>query len=114
MPCFSGKTLIRRNYTMGLDRKAQPDFSLNKLYFTRDKKRSDRMTSTLQRRKCPVNAKLVQAEIERRQDRGEVKKLVFYDKYNDFLIFEGQTLSQTLSVLFAILDFNRSINLEEE
>jgi len=35
---------------------------------------------------------------------------VFYDKYNDFLVFEGKTLGITLSVLFAILDYNRQLN----
>lgn len=35
--------------------------------------------------------------------------MVFFDKYNDFLVFEGRSLSLTLSVLFAILDYNRSL-----
>lgn len=40
--------------------------------------------------------------------------MVFYDKYNDFLVFEGQNVSLVLSVLYAILDYNRSIDANED
>lgn len=57
---------------------------------------------------------MIRSEIKRRHDTQGVNKLIFYDKYNDFLIFEGRTLSQTLSVLFAILDFNRNLDFADE
>lgn len=40
--------------------------------------------------------------------------MVFYDKYNDFLVFEGKSVSLVLSVLYAILDYNRSIDANED
>lgn len=39
---------------------------------------------------------------------------MFFDKYNDFLVFEGKSLSLTLSVLFAVLDYNRQLSPEDD
>ena len=40
--------------------------------------------------------------------------MVFFDKYNDFLVFEGPSVKLVLSILFAILDYNRTIDPSEE
>lgn len=40
--------------------------------------------------------------------------MVFYDKYNDFLVFECKSLKVIVQVLFAILDFNRTIDHNED
>ena len=49
-----------------------------------------------------------------RRERQALENMVFFDKYNDFLVFEGKTLSLTLSVLFAILDYNRALLTSED
>ncbi len=38
--------------------------------------------------------------------------MVFYDKYNDFFVFECPSLKLIVQILFAILDYNRQINHE--
>jgi hypothetical protein len=40
--------------------------------------------------------------------------MVFFDKYNDFLVFEGQSIKLLLPILFAILDYNRTIDIAED
>jgi len=40
--------------------------------------------------------------------------MVFFDKYNDFLVFEGASVKLVLSILFAILDYNRTIDNNED
>jgi len=40
--------------------------------------------------------------------------MVFYDKYNDFLVFQCPHLRVIVQILFAILDYNRSINHQED
>jgi len=67
LPSFSGKTLIRKNLCMGLDREKKPSFSVNKLYFTKgDKPRCERMMRVLQRRNCKTSAEWVRHEIAKR------------------------------------------------
>jgi hypothetical protein len=40
--------------------------------------------------------------------------MVFYDRYNDFQVFEAPTVALVLQLLFAILDHNASIDNNEE
>lgn len=40
--------------------------------------------------------------------------MVFFDKYNDFLVFECKNLRLVVQILFAILDYNRSLNQTED
>ena len=40
--------------------------------------------------------------------------MVFFDKYNDLLVFEGPSVKLVLSILFAILDYNRTIDTNED
>ena len=40
--------------------------------------------------------------------------MVFFDKYNDFLVFQGPSVRLVLSILFAILDYNRTIDTNED
>jgi len=72
------------------------------------------MLDALSMRHCKIKPAVIRQEIKRRRDKMAISQLVFYDKYNDFLVFEGKTLSLTLSVLFAILDYNRQLNSEDD
>ena len=60
-------------------------------------------------RYCHENQEAINEILRLRRDKAALDNMVFYDKYNDFLFFEGKTLSLTLSILFAILDYNRSV-----
>lgn len=40
--------------------------------------------------------------------------MVFFDKYNDLLVFECKHLRLIVQVLFAILDYNRQLNHAED
>ena len=40
--------------------------------------------------------------------------MVFYDKYNDFFVFEAPSVRLILSVLYRILDYNRDIDPNED
>ena len=43
-----------------------------------------------------------------------MNQMVFYDKYNDLLVFECKHLRLIIQILFAILDHNRLVNPAEE
>lgn len=47
LPTFSGKTLIRSNTSLQMDKIAIPDFTLNKFYFSRNYERTDHMLDAL-------------------------------------------------------------------
>jgi hypothetical protein len=40
--------------------------------------------------------------------------MVFYDRYNDLLVFEGPSLRLIVQILFAILDYNHQVSKEED
>ena len=40
--------------------------------------------------------------------------MVFFDKYNDFLVFEGPSFKLVLQLLYAILDYNRTRDEQED
>ena len=40
--------------------------------------------------------------------------MVFFDKYNDFLVFQGPKVGLIISILFVILDYNRQIDTNED
>ena len=44
---MSKNTLIRPNRKVGLDKKPNLEFSVNKMYFTRDPQRTDRLLQVL-------------------------------------------------------------------
>ena len=41
------------------------------------------------------------------------KKTSLMDRYNDFLVFEGPSVMLVISILFAILDYNRTTEEEQ-
>lgn len=40
--------------------------------------------------------------------------MVFFDKYNDLLVFEPSSTMVLVAVLYQILEYNRSIDVDEE
>lgn len=40
--------------------------------------------------------------------------MVFYDKYNDFFVFEASSVTLIVSILYRILDYNREIDPAED
>lgn len=40
--------------------------------------------------------------------------MVFYDRYNDLLYFEGPTVGLVMHLLFAVLDYNYNAAKEED
>jgi hypothetical protein len=40
--------------------------------------------------------------------------MVFFDKYNDLLVFQVPSYRLLLQTLYAILDYNRNLNFEED
>ena len=40
--------------------------------------------------------------------------MVFYDRYNDFQVFNSPSVPLVLQLLFAILDYNASIDTRED
>jgi hypothetical protein len=64
LPTYSGKTLIRRNNNLGLDKYCREDFRVKDCFTTRDKDRTDHMLETLKKRNCKINPEVVKAEIK--------------------------------------------------
>jgi hypothetical protein len=40
--------------------------------------------------------------------------MVFYDRYNDFMVFESPSVRLVLQLLFAILDHNRNLEPDDQ
>ena len=40
--------------------------------------------------------------------------MVFIDRYNDLVFFEGPSYELVVSILYAVLDFNRAAAKEDE
>ncbi len=40
--------------------------------------------------------------------------MIFYDKYNDFYVFEAPSIRIVLSLLYKILDYNRDLDAAED
>ena len=114
MPTFGKKTIIRFNKSLQLDRRADEDFTLKKFLFTDDKKTTDRMMSKLRKRNYNLKMSNLKAQLASRKKKTFLNQMVFFDKYNDFLVFEGQSIKLLLPILFAILDYNRTIDIAED
>ena len=52
--------------------------------------------------------------MELRQRKTFLNQMVFFDKYNDLLVFQGPSVRLVLSILFAVLDYNRTIDTNED
>jgi len=96
MPSCSKKTIIRENTNLGLDRAEKPDFSLNNFYYSSDKAKTDASLQTIKRRMCPVKKKEVNNVIDGRKKKTFLNQMVFYDRYNDFMVFESPSVRLVL------------------
>jgi len=52
--------------------------------------------------------------MENRKKKTFLNQMVFYDRYNDFLVFEIPSVRLVLQLLFAILDYNRTLDPHED
>ena len=114
MPTFGKKTIIRFNKSLQLDRRVSEDFTLKKFLYTDDAATTDHMMAKLRKRNYNLKMSNLKAQLKSRQKKTFLNQMVFFDKYNDFLVFEGPTVKLVLSILFAILDYNRTIDPNEE
>ena len=90
------------------------DFTLKKFLYTDDAATTDHMMAKLRKRNYNLKMSNLKAQLKSRQKKTFLNQMVFFDKYNDFLVFEGPTVKLVLSILFAILDYNRTIDPNEE
>lgn len=91
MPSFGKKTLIRENKNLGLDKVAQPSITLRNFLHVPDKESALRQLSILKKRNCRFSQEKLKAIFRERREKTALNKMVFFDKYNDFLIFEPES-----------------------
>ena len=82
--------------------------------YTDEPKTTNHMLSKLRKRNYNLKMSNLKAQLASRKKKTFLNQMVFFDKYNDFLVFEGPTVKLVLSILFAILDYNRTIDPNEE
>ena len=94
----------------------QPDFSLKKFYFAEKENRefARGKLDSIQKRRCKFNIRELKETLQIRKQKSYLNQMVFFDKYNDFLVFDGPSVRLILSILFAILDYNRTIDQIED
>lgn len=114
MPSFGRKTLIRENKNLGLDRAPMPALSLNQFYAMRNPQSTLHHLKTLQKRNCRFSHQKLRVIFQQRQEKTATNQMVFFDKYNDLLVFECRQLRIVVQVLFAILDYNRQLSGSED
>ena len=64
------------------------------------------MLTILKKRKVFISKPRLKQILDERKEKSFLNQMVFYDRYNDLLYFEGPTVSLVMSVLFAVLDYN--------
>jgi len=116
MPTFGPKNIIKTNKSLGIDKSTNPDFTLKNFYFAEKDKAefTKHKLDALKKRRCRLNEKQLRETLDQRQKKSFLNQMVFFDKYNDFLVFEGPSVRLILSILFAILDYNRTIDQYED
>ena len=63
---------------------------------------------------CHFNVQKLKKDIQTKQKKTFLNQMVFYDRYNDFMVFESPSVRLVLQLLFAILDYNRTLNPHED
>lgn len=114
MPTFGKKTLLRENKSLGLDKVPLPELSLNSFLTMRNPEDNIHKLKTLKKRYCRFSHSKITSILRQRTEHRAMNQMVFYDKYNDLLVFECKHLRLIIQVLFAILDYNRTINHSED
>jgi hypothetical protein len=110
MPTFGKKTLLRENKSLGLDKVPLPELSLNQFLTMRKPEDNNLKLKILQKRYCRFSKVKIEKTLRDRHENRAMNQMVFYDKYNDLLVFECKHQSLIVAILFAILDYNRTIN----
>ena len=114
MPTFGKKTIIRYNKSLNLDKRGNEDFTLRDFLYTDDAKTTNHMMNSLRKRNYNLKMSNLKAQLASKKKKTFLNQMVFFDKYNDFLVFEGPSVKLVLSILFAILDYNRTIDTAED
>ena len=83
---------MRDNKSLGLDKGNVSEFSLKKFYFSDKPDFTYHMLDILKKRKVFISLPRLRALLEERKKKSFLNQMVFYDKYNDFLVFEGPSL----------------------
>jgi len=121
MPTMSKKTIIRKNKNLNLDKGTDENFSLKKFLWSDKRKFTDHMLTILKKRKVFISKPRLKMILDERKKKSLLNQMVFYDRYNDLLVFEGPSHKSAesngallISILFAILDYNRMVAREDE
>ena len=114
MPSFGKKTLIRENKGLGLDKGPRQDFSITNFYHMSDPTNDREKLQKLKKRNCYVSVPKILSTLKQRREQAQMNQMVFFDKYNDLLVFDCPQMDILTQVLFAILDLNRSLNHQED
>lgn len=114
MPTFGKKTIIRFNKSLGLDKRQNEEFSLKDFLYTDDPKTTNHMLAKLRKRNYNLKMSNLKAQLDSRKKKTFLNQMVFFDKYNDFLVYEGPSVKVVLSILYQILDYNRMIDTNED
>jgi hypothetical protein len=72
------------------------------------------MLTILKKRKVFISKQRLKVILDERKKKSFLNQMVFYDRYNDFLVFEGPSVNLIVSILFAILDYNHQVAKEED
>ena len=67
MPTFGKKTIIRYNKSLGLDKRVNEDFTLNKFLYTDDPKTTNHMMSKLRKRNYNLKMSNLKAQLASRK-----------------------------------------------
>lgn len=121
MPTMSKKTIIRKNKNLQLDKGKVDGFSLKKFFWSDDHAFTDPKLNKLKKRKVFISKPRLKMILDERKKKSFLNQMVFYDRYNDLLVFEGPSNKSPesncellISILFAILDYNRIVAREDE
>jgi hypothetical protein len=105
MPTMCSNTLIAKRRT-NLDTGNSKNFSLMKRLFSDNPEKTNRMLDILKKRKVYISKPRLKQILDERANKQD-DEMVYIDRYNDLVYFDGPSVNLVVSILFAILDFNR-------
>ena len=116
MPTLGKKTIIRENKSLNLDKVPNESLTLKNFLFSPKEEREDTAIklNKLKKRKCHIKIQTLRAQIQQRKKKSFLNQMIFYDKYNDFFVFEAPSVRIILSLLYKILDYNRDLDPQED
>ena len=114
MPTFGKKTLIRTSQSLGLDRVKRPELSLNQYLTVKDSDVTNHRLKLLKKRNCRFSHERLKTILNERKKKTAMNQMVFFDKYNDLLVFECKHLKIIVKVILAVLDHNRKVSYQDD